>query len=217
MANRCGLIILWFGDEDNSNLALNTQSPSFWEFLRLCFHHPVVVFTEVMNGYGSCTEERCTHVFICILDKWIQVLPHMLFFEDSDAIFCTQASLQFWEQMKSAWPYLVHICLLISPIYPSILECWSSLFVLASATMYCYFLMVPVIVSDFPSLLPKFNPQNIQISFTQGWKISFTQCDLYVFHIQSTTKWRNKWCTARHKARYIDKQSHKWRDHQLDS
>ena len=87
--------------------------------------------------------------------------------------FLSQTSLAFQEavKMKSAQPYLVHICLLILPIYPSILECWSCLFVLATAAMYSYFLMFPVIVAVFPSLLPRFNPQNIQIAFTQGWKI----------------------------------------------
>lgn len=52
MANRCGLIILWFGDEDNFNLALNTLSLSFWECLKLCFHCPIVAFAEVMNEFG---------------------------------------------------------------------------------------------------------------------------------------------------------------------
>lgn len=109
--------------------------------------------------------------------------------------------------MKSVWPYLVHIS---APIYLSTLQCWSSLFVLASAATYSYFLMVPVIFAVFPYLLPQLNPKNIQIAFTQFWKIRGLPSVTHVFSTFSQWQEINDtlpdidryYCQTRHQSLY---------------
>lgn len=89
------------------------------------------------------------------------------------------------------------------------------MFVLAGAAMYSYFLMFPVIVAVFPSLLSRFNPQTIQNAFYTVLEYQkFAQSDHKFSPILSIT--RNKLHIVSYEAAWIDKLSNKWRDQDLD-
>lgn len=153
MANRCGLIIPWLRDEDNSNRGLNTQSPSFWEILQLYFHCPVVAFADVIYGfayaffYQGKTHSR-VYLYFRLRDSGSLLLKY-----DTDTIFSNSIPVSSESQICLTF-YLVHICLLIISILDlsADLACLSWPVLPCTVISLCFLLLLQFSHHSYPDL-----------------------------------------------------------------
>lgn len=162
-----------FEDEDNSNLGLNAQSPSFW--WRLQPYRGVGFFLFVQWG-----EDALGNLFV-LPSEGIHTLSYHLGFLMITVNFLRQTAVQLRVEVKSVWPFILSTSVCSFRQFIQVSECSAGLFVLASAAMCSYFLMFPVCVTAFPSLLFRIKPQNIQKVNGELESLLPTTCIFFTF------------------------------------
>lgn len=151
-----------------------------------------------MYGFAYVFYQGKTHSRVYLYFR-LRGSGSLLLKNDTDTIFSDKRHSSFkWKSNLSdllSCPHLSAHFANLSKYLGS--KCWSNVFVLASAAMYSYFLMFPVIVSVFPSLLPRLNPQNIQNAFyAELENQKFTQwltCLPHCFHMLSNKRSTISW------------------------
>lgn len=153
-----------FEDEDNSNLGLNAQSPSFWRCLQPCRGVFCFFFQTWSARLCICSFHGggCTLSLFVLRSEGIHTLSYHLGFLMITVDFLRQTAVQLRVKVKSVWPFILSTSVCSFCQFIQVSECSAGLFVLASAAMCSYFLMFPVCVAAFPSLLSRIKPQDIQ-------------------------------------------------------